>query len=203
MPASTAGRNSLCNGVRTDFTYLSIHTGHTSTTGANEATGGSPAYARVLHALPAAASGQSATTATVTLNLAAGTYFYLGLWSAVTSGTFGYGFPLGGYATQYALFTTGTNLFTLASHGLSNGDRVEVQNVLATSLPSGYAEETFYYVVNTATNTFQLSATLGGSAIAGGSSVAVVFQKCVPITLGGNSTITVAAGGLVLDATLI
>lgn len=52
---------------------------------------------------------------------------------------------------------------TWTGHTLQNGDQV----VLTTSgaLPTGLAAGTTYYVVNQATNTFQLSATAGGSAI--------------------------------------
>lgn len=52
---------------------------------------------------------------------------------------------------------------TWNAHGLQNGDQV----VLTTSgaLPTGLTAGTTYYVVNQATNTFQLSATAGGSAI--------------------------------------
>ena len=52
---------------------------------------------------------------------------------------------------------------TWTSHTLQNGDRVEffTTGVLPTALVAG----TEYYVVDTATNTFQLSATSGGTAI--------------------------------------
>lgn len=52
---------------------------------------------------------------------------------------------------------------TWTGHTLQNGDQV----VLTTSgaLPTGLTAGTTYYVVNQATNTFQLAATAGGSAI--------------------------------------
>lgn len=52
---------------------------------------------------------------------------------------------------------------TWTGHTLQNGNQV----ILTTSgaLPTGLTAGTPYYVVNQATNTFQLSATLGGSAI--------------------------------------
>lgn len=53
---------------------------------------------------------------------------------------------------------------TWAGHGLANGQAI----VLRTSgaLPSGLVAGTTYYVVNAGTDSFQLSATAGGSAIA-------------------------------------
>lgn len=50
------------------------------------------------------------------------------------------------------------------SNGRSNGDMVMFRTTGA--LPTGLTPETVYYVVNAATNTFQVSATLGGAAIA-------------------------------------
>ena len=57
----------------------------------------------------------------------------------------------------------GTDTFTSAGHGLSDNDIV----VLTTTgtLPTGLATLTRYYVISSTTNTFQLSATHGGSAV--------------------------------------
>lgn len=57
----------------------------------------------------------------------------------------------------------GTDTFTSAAHGLTNGDIIYVASTV--SLPTGLSINTKYYVVNKATSTFQLSATKGGSAI--------------------------------------
>jgi hypothetical protein len=55
-------------------------------------------------------------------------------------------------------------VFTVTAHGYSDGDAVSLSTTGA--LPTGLAANTVYYVVNKATNTFNLSTTLGGSAIA-------------------------------------
>lgn len=52
---------------------------------------------------------------------------------------------------------------TKTAHGLTNGMQVWFETTGA--LPTGLAANTTYYVVNGATNTFQLSATLNGAAI--------------------------------------
>lgn len=77
------------------------------------------------------------------------------------------------YATLFATIvpTIGNPTITIASpgvltinsHGLSNGAPVFLETTGA--LPTGFAERTLYYVVNVATNTFQLSTTTGGTAI--------------------------------------
>lgn len=51
------------------------------------------------------------------------------------------------------------------AHGYANGTAVRVEAPTGHSLPTGLAASTTYYVVGTATNTFQLSATEGGAAI--------------------------------------
>jgi uncharacterized protein YodC (DUF2158 family) len=52
---------------------------------------------------------------------------------------------------------------TATGHGLTNGKRVLFQTTGA--LPSGLVANTIYYVVSAATNSFQLAATSGGTAI--------------------------------------
>lgn len=54
-------------------------------------------------------------------------------------------------------------VFTATSHGLNNSDPIALTT--SGALPTGLTANTTYYVINTATNTFQLSATVGGSAI--------------------------------------
>lgn len=52
---------------------------------------------------------------------------------------------------------------TATSHALINGDRVLFQTT--SLLPTGISANTVYFVINAATNTFQLSASSGGTAI--------------------------------------
>lgn len=95
-----AERNLLADAEAARITHLSLHTATPGITGANEATGGTPAYARKAVSFTAAgaegALGATLQPATVgiawsdevTFDVAAGTYSYWGAWSAVTSGTF-------------------------------------------------------------------------------------------------------------------
>ncbi|PXX65381.1 hypothetical protein DFR70_104445 [Nocardia tenerifensis] len=87
--AVTTTKNALCSAYANiaATTYVSIHTADPGTTGTNEATGGSPAYARVATTWGTPANGQ-VTGSQATINLPAGTYTYAGLWSAATGGTF-------------------------------------------------------------------------------------------------------------------
>jgi hypothetical protein len=69
--------------------YVSLHTGDPGTTGANEATGGSPAYARQATTWSADSTDDGVRAGTqVTIDVPAGTYTYAGLWTAASGGTF-------------------------------------------------------------------------------------------------------------------
>lgn len=57
----------------------------------------------------------------------------------------------------------GTDVLTASAHGLTNGQRVRLTS--AGTLPAGLSAVVAYYVVNKTTNTFQVSATSGGSAV--------------------------------------
>ena len=57
-----------------------------------------------------------------------------------------------------------TETFTDTAHGLVNGDRVRVYS--ATTLPAGLSEDISYFVVEKTDDTFKLSLTEGGSAVA-------------------------------------
>jgi hypothetical protein len=58
---------------------------------------------------------------------------------------------------------TSTEHITITAHGLSNDDRVHFTTTGA--LPTGLSINVAYFVVNKTTNTFQVSLTLGGSAV--------------------------------------
>jgi len=56
----------------------------------------------------------------------------------------------------------GTDVFSAAAHGLTDGDTVSVS---ATVLPTGLVNTRLYYVVTSALGTFQLSLTSGGAPV--------------------------------------
>ncbi len=58
---------------------------------------------------------------------------------------------------------TATETLTSNNHGYPNGTAVQLTST--TSLPTNLAFGTVYYIINTATNTFQLSTSVGGSAV--------------------------------------
>ena len=62
-------------------------------------------------------------------------------------------------------FVNGTDLWTLAAHGLLNGDIVDLTT--SGTLPTGYTVNTVYFVINKTANDFQLSITRGGAVVDG------------------------------------
>jgi hypothetical protein len=87
MPYTTDAKNKMLTALRADIDAISIHTADPSTTGANEVTGGSPAYARVAVTTADWGAASATTAGAVLLNndkafngpAAANALFY-GLW---------------------------------------------------------------------------------------------------------------------------
>jgi hypothetical protein len=83
---------------------------------------------------------------------------------------------------------------TKTAHGLVNGDRVVFQDGY---VPAGLSAATTYFVVNKTTNTFQVAATAGGSAIAiTADNSSVIYGIVLNIASGG--AVNVAAGAVVV-----
>ena len=196
MALATAGRNSAAV-----IGFLSVHTGDPSTTGANEATGGSPAYIRKAVVWAAASAGQRLTgTGAVTWDLPAGTYFWVGGFSTVTVGTWYGGTPFGGVTPKPATFVASTDIFTSPGHGLVNDMRCVVWPAEQVAIPTGYTEGTTYWVVGVSGTTFQLSATQGGAAVNGTTDGVVWFQQSLPETLNAQGQLSVPIGSGAIDA---
>lgn len=68
--------------------YASLHNGAPGDTGANEITGGTPAYARKSITGAAAAGGSITYEPDVVIDVPATTVMHVGYWDAVTAGNF-------------------------------------------------------------------------------------------------------------------
>lgn len=222
MPFNDAARNSMLDALDETATtptvfisFVGVATAADPGTGTNftgtEATGGSPAYIRKAVVWSAGASGQKVNTSALTFDVPAGTYGFFPLFDHVTANTGNYRghIPFGGASTVKGFASVDTTLtndqFLSVAHGLSDGDRVQLRGVFAEAVPTGtgLTAGALLYVVNSATNTFKLSTTLGGAAIditaVGGGEI--YFQRVVPEVFASQGQITVAAGALVLDLT--
>jgi hypothetical protein len=92
MPLTPTEVQAIASTESAKILYLSLHTADPGTTGASEATGGSPAYAR--KSTTVTATSGTGTSTQVTFDVPAGTYTHFGTWSAATAGTFYGGNPL-------------------------------------------------------------------------------------------------------------
>lgn len=209
MPFNDAAKNAMLNALdesATEITHIGCHTVTDPGTGTNansgEATGGS--YARVAVTWGAAASAQKANTGALTIEVPAGSYAFLTFWNHATadSGNYrGYA-PINGTVKGFGTVDSAgvtADAIQSAAHGLVDGDRVMVFNVFAESLPTGLTEGVIYYVVTSATDTFELSTTLGGGSAAITAQGELYWQKVIPETYASPGQIAVGIGALVLD----
>lgn len=109
MALTTAELNTAAGAAAARLTHISLHTGNPGSTGASEASGGSPAYARKALSFGSATGGATEATE-VTFDVPAGTYTHFGCWSAGTGGTFRGG---GALAASQTLSGQGTVKVTL------------------------------------------------------------------------------------------
>ena len=193
---STAAKNlmldALDEGNATGAKFWSLHTSYSSS-GANEVTGGSPAYARKAAVWAAASGASKASSAGATFDVpAATTVAWVGRWDAVTVGTFlGMG-PLGAGARRIIEVSDSAdvtaNTIESPAHGLTAGTGVVFWSGPGAALPTGLTEGTIYYVIATGltTDVFEVSATLGGSALDITAAGSGFFQTVVPEVFAGQ-----------------
>lgn len=194
--------DALDESIATGAKFGSLHTAYSST-GTNEVTGGSPAYARKSATWAAASSGSKATSATMVFDVPASTTVrWVGFWDASTAGNFLGMVPNGGGVPEdFAVNSAGvtSNTFDAPSQGFSNGNSVVVWAVPGASLPTGVSEGTVYWIVGSTADTFQLSLTSGGAAIDITAVGSGFCQRLVEETFGAQGTHTVSTATMTLD----
>ena len=87
MPLNNTAKNAMLDHLASLVSHVSLHTADPGGTGANEASGGSPAYARQSITWNAAAAGALDSSNQPVFDVPAGTYTHVGFWSASTGGT--------------------------------------------------------------------------------------------------------------------
>jgi len=204
MPLTDAARNASLDGIRAVATHISLHTANPSTTGANEITGGTPAYARKPITWTAAAAGVTDNNAALDFDVPAGaTVTFFGLWTAITAGTFLGWFPVGGFLPQVAVMPQASDVFTSYGHGLTNNTPVVLYDIQQAGMMTGFTEGVVYYVINATADTFQLSAISGGAAINATADGECVVQRVQPEPFSGQGVYTFQTGALDLNAQLV
>jgi hypothetical protein len=184
-----AARNNMIGAEGT--THISAHSAY-SATGANELTGGSPAYARKAVSFGAAAAAAKALSASVTFDIpAAATVRFIGRWTAITAGTFLGMEALGGNESEFGVDLTADTVIE-PGHGRAADSKIVFYG---DTVPTGLTEGTVYFVRNPTTDTYQVGATAGGAAI---NLTGYPSRKCVVSTIveeayGSQGTLQVTA----------
>lgn len=179
------------------ITHASLHTAY-SATGANEVTGGTPAYARKGITFAAAAGGSKASSSSPVFDVPVTTIRFIGFWDALAAGNFKGMVANGGSEFEFFCDLTADTINTKNPHGLVNGDKHVFYNGTA---PGGLAEGTVYFVVGAAANSFQVALTAGGAAInlTAQADDSVVCSKIIEEAFGAQGTHTVTAATLALN----
>jgi hypothetical protein len=184
MSWPVATKNNFLNGQT--FTHASLHTGFPGATGANEVTGGAPAYARKSIVVNTSSGGIRALNALVAFDVPACTARFFGYWNGSTFAAYaacGRGIPKN-FVTAPA-----TDLIISPSHGWSDGQKITF--VYGTA-PGGLSAGTVYYVRDQSTDSFKVAATLGGVAmnISSGASIGCFVVSIVETVYASQDTHT-------------
>jgi len=96
------------------------------------------------------------------------------------------------------VLSASTDIFSSPAHGFAADDRVVFESIEAESLPAGVTAGTLYWVIATslATDTFLVSATQGGAALAVTGNGAGMVRKVVGKTTNLGDTFRIATGDL-------
>lgn len=197
--------DALQESLSTGADFGSLHTAY-STTGTNEVTGGSPAYARVALTWAAASSGSIALTTTLpSWNVPASTTVaWWGGWDASTSGTFLFMMPVGAGTLRPASSEITTDLTNNDIVSKAHGYVADTRVVFWGTLPTGLSVGTIYYVISTglATDSFRVAATSGGTVIdlTGTAPYNFFSQSCAPETFASQGTLSLSSGSVDLGA---
>lgn len=194
MPYSTEGKNAMLDafgvthvGALTDFPA-------DSGAGTNEVTGGS--YARQAITYSAAASGSKAKAAgSVVIPIPASTtVYFLGGWNAATVGSLRKWSPInGGSVKGIGTAANAGDVITSYAHGLVDTDRVLLMTTNNEAIPAGLSTTVLYFVVGATTDTFQVSLTLAGAAVAITADGELAFQKVIGEVFASAGNLDVTA----------
>lgn len=178
--------------------FASLHDGYPGTTGANEISGGTPAYARKAMTWNAAAAGNLDSNATPVLDVAAGTEVrFVGFWTLATAGVF-HGFMVVGGDPKEMIAAAAADTIEATGHGFADTDKIVF---IGGTAPGGLTEGTVYFVRDATTDTFKVAATSGGAAIdlTNSGALACKVSKIVPESFGAQGTFTVSDADLNLN----
>lgn len=188
MSLTTTARNQALDGIVID--QISLHSAFPGATGSSELSGSG--YARLSCTFNSASGGVRNLSAPAAFTVGAGqTVRWVGLWG---DGVFkGYS-PNAGSPREFQV-DIASDAVSVPAHGYADGDLV---TFYGGTIPTGLTEGQTYYVVQSTTNTFKVSASLGGTAIdlTGAGAPDCVVSRLIESAYGGADTHTVNTCGL-------
>lgn len=199
MPYSDASKAIMLDELAVSADFISLHDGFpgSGATASNEVSGGS--YARQAITWNSASSGVITSSNTPVVPVPAGTTVeWVGYFTLVTAGVYLAYAPLNANPLFYTV-NLSTEVFTSLAHGLVDNDKVVFYGD-GSAVPGGIVEGTIVFVITATTDTFQVSATEGGSAInitsAGDFDTRVSIIVPETFASAGDLTISTATLGL-------
>lgn len=208
MPLTTAGQNNVGDEIYSlgggafplAEAWISLHSADPGLTGANELTGGSPAYARKQNTFPAFASGTADNDTAILFDVPAGDVVAWGVWDLSTAGVC---FQTGWFSTvSNAILVPDAdvagNLIRSHEHGLAANDRIVFEVLEGLTLPAGLTAGTLFHVIagGLTADAFSVSATQGGAAIDITASGVGIVRKVVVTNFAAQGQFQINAGEL-------
>lgn len=185
MLLTDATKNTLLDELAVLIDAVTVHDAYPGTDGSNVIGG----VASETVSWNVAASGSLDNNANPVFTIPpASEVHWLGLWT--DSGDVYRGcVPAGGGALKSIIGDDGTDVLSSDNHGYSDGDSVVFWG---DALPTGLSEGTRYFVRDSATDSFKVSLTSGGTAIDLTTDGFGFAQKYVPEVFGAEGTYTVS-----------
>ena len=191
MSFVTAAKNTMLNALT--FTDMSLHTAFPGATGANEVTGGAPAYARKAITMGVAAGAVRTLSAGVTFDVPVCTVAWTGFWNGATFVCYS---PCNAAPKEF-IADSGSDTIRITAHGyVANAPVV----FFGDTPPAPLVEGIVYYVRDVTTDTFRVSAAPAGAAIdlttVGGSACLSSAITQTVYAVQSTHSVTAATAGL-------
>ena len=187
MSLTASCKRDMLNAISVDT--MKLHTTYPGSTGANEVSGGTPAYVAKACAFALSAAGEPRSlSAAVVFDVPAASIGWASCWSGSTLRFIA---PTGGSPVEVSSDLPG-NKIKIPAHGYSDGNTIVF---FLSSPPSPLVAGTTYYVVSATVDDFQVSATLGGTALnlTTEADADCLVSKIVPRVYAAQDTHTVAS----------
>lgn len=187
MSYTPNARKTMLNALA--VTTMKLHTGYPGTIGANEVTGGAPAYAAKDCSYGASTSGEPRNlSASVVFDVPACTIEWASVWSGSNLLFIA---PTAGSPFEFNCDLT-ANTIIAPNHGLTSGDQIVF---FLLTPPSPLVAGTKYYVLGVSSDEFQVSETSGGAAVnlTAQADSGCLCSKIVPRVYASQDTHTVTA----------